>query len=597
MLHPGFIRYYDSALGALAAAGHDVHVAFEISRAKLGESVTAQRLAAATPRLTCGLTPERGESVRDFLARGDREATRSGGRGVSPWSRDGRDEAWDSLGTTVRLLLDYVRFFDPVFAHASALRARAEKRVPRVYRAGIRLVSRNRASRRTLSAVLRVLERVIPPHRAIEAFVRKHDPDLLLVTPLIELGSQQVDYVKCARRLGIRSALCVASWDNLTSKGLVRVIPDHLIVWNEAQKREAVELHGVAPDQVVITGAQLFDRWFSARPDRSRHDFCRDVGLDPERPYVLYVGSSIFIAPNEVPFFERWLAALRASADPAVASLGVLIRPHPANSRQWRAFDAAEFENVALWPPIGTDPNVPNFHRDYFESLHYSVAVVGINTSAQLEAGIVGRPVFTVRAPEFAHAQEGTLHFQHLVDSQGGLVRTAATLQEHVEQLAAVADGTSTGAVNGDFVRRFLRPHGLDVEATSVFARAIEELAQVPRPDRQGTTWWIGGLRPPAFVLARLARVLAEDRPLWAYAMQPFLSGTIRTWAAIFAAREASGEAVHRTVKRERRRVRRAWHESSREIGRRVRRTSKRVTAQIRGAGAAAKRVARRSFC
>jgi hypothetical protein len=205
--------------------------------------------------------------------------------------------------------------------------------------------------------------------------------------------------------------------------------------------------------------------------------------------------------------------------------------------------------------------------------------------------------VFTVRVPEFAHAQEGTLHFQHLVDSQGGLVRTASTLQEHVEQLAAVADGTSTGAANGDFVRRFLRPHGLDVEATGVFARAIEGLAQLPRPGRQGTAWWVAGLRPPAFVLARLARVLAEDRPLWAYAMQPFLSGAIRTWAAIFAAREASGEAVHRTVKRARRRVRRAWHESSREIGRRVRRTNKKVTAQIRSAGAAAKRVARRSFC
>jgi hypothetical protein len=592
MLHPGFIRYYDSALQALAAAGHDVHVAFEISREKLGEDVTARRLAAATPRLTVGATPERGESVRDFLVRGDRTATRSGGAGVSAWSREGRDEAWDSLGTTVRLLLDYLRFFDPVFARATALRARAEKRVPRVYRGAVRLVSTaGTAPRRALAALLRGVERVIPVNRAIETFLREHNPDLLLVTPLIELGSQQVDYVKCARQLGIRSALCVASWDNLTSKGLVRVVPDHVVVWNEAQKREAVELHGVAPDQVVVTGAQLFDRWFAARPERSRRAFCEAVGLDPDRPYILYVGSSIFIAPEEVPFVERWLAALQAAGSP-VTSYGVLIRPHPANARQWRAFEASEFEHAAVWPPIGTDPNAPDFHRDYFESLYYSAAVVGINTSAQLEAAIVGRPVFTVRAPEFAHAQEGTLHFQHVAGSDGSLVHVANTLDEHVRQLSAAA-GRDAG--HRDFVESFLRPHGLDVAATGVFQRAIETLTQLPRLRPQPPPWWVSVTRPPAFVLARLARLLADDRPLWVYPLQPLLAGSIRTWGAVCAAHDASDEAVRRANKRFRRRVRRAWHETSRDLEKRLRRTKKTITARIRGAGAAAKRVARRS--
>jgi hypothetical protein len=89
------------------------------------------------------------------------------------------------------------------------------------------------------------------------------------------------------------------------------VLPERIVVWNEAQKTEAVSLHRARPEQVVVTGAQLFDRWFAARPTRSREAFCRDVGLDPSRPFVLYLGSSMFIAPDEVPFAERWVAALR----------------------------------------------------------------------------------------------------------------------------------------------------------------------------------------------------------------------------------------------------------------------------------------------
>jgi hypothetical protein len=582
MLHPGFIRYYDQALDAMVAAGHDVHVAFEVNRSKLGEDVTARRLPERSPRLTCGSTPDRPESVREFLARGDRDATRSGARAASPWSREGRDEAWESLATTVRLLVDYLRFFEPVFGRAAALRARAEKRVPRIYRPWIRAIAgRAGIARRSLSAVLAAVERMIPPSRAIVAFLREHNPDLLLITPLVELGSQQVDYVKAARRLGIRSALGVASWDNLTSKGLIRVLPDHVLVWNEAQKHEAVTLHGVAPDSVIVTGAHLFDRWFVARPSRSREEFCGLAGLDPGRSFVLYVGSSVFIAPDEVPFAERWLAALRASGDPSVAGLGVLVRPHPANARQWRAFDAAAFDNVAIWPPIGTDPNAPDFRSDYVDSLYHSVGVVGINTSAQIEAGIVGRPVFTIRAPEFAHAQEGTLHFQYLVGENGGPVTAAATLEEHVGQLAAAVGTPRVTGERRPFIRDFIRPHGLDEPAAPVFGRAIDELLRLPRPRARGAAWTIV-LRPAMFVLARVARALADDRPLWVYVLRPCLSAAVWTWAGLYHAREAWRRTVVSGARRAARRVSRAAYEGSRQLRKGMRRAHRRLV-QWRG--------------
>ena len=594
MLHPGFIRYYEGALHALAAAGHHVHVAFEISRTKLGEDVTAQRLASSSDLITCGTTPSRPESVRDFLARGDRSATRSGDAHRPATARERRQEAWESLATTVRLLVDYLRFFEPAFADAVRLRDRAEKRLPRLYRSIVALVSAGgAAARRWFGSVLRALERTIPVNSALEAFLREQKPDLLLVTPLIELGSQQVDYVKCARQLGIRSALCVASWDNLTSKGLIRVIPDHVVVWNDAQKREAVELHGVAPERVVITGAQVFDPWFEAQPSRSREDFCRAVGLDPDRPFVLYVGSSMFIAPDEVPFAERWIAALRASDDPAVAGIGALVRPHPANSRQWRTFDAASFSNVGLWPPIGTDPNSPDFRRDYFDSLYYSAAVVGINTSAQLEAGILGRPVLTIFAPEFEHAQAGTLHFQHLVHPDGGLVRVAATLDEHMKQLAEAICG-APAAGNREFVRWFIRPHGIDVSVAPVFVGAIDELRRLPRPVPRAESWLIAAARPAAFVLARMARALAEDRPLWVYVLRPCVTAAV--WIAAVAYRTRTGvrEHLRRAVKRSRRTAQRVWYESSRAAVRTVAKRWKRAQGRAKRAFAAASSATRR---
>jgi hypothetical protein len=68
---------------------------------------------------------------------------------------------------------------------------------------------------------------------------------VVLVTPLVELGSDQPDWIKSARALGIPVGFPVFSWDNLTTKGVLHVQPDRLFVWNDIQRREAIEYHNV----------------------------------------------------------------------------------------------------------------------------------------------------------------------------------------------------------------------------------------------------------------------------------------------------------------------------------------------------------------
>ena len=102
------------------------------------------------------------------------------------------------------------------------------------------------------------------------------------------------------------------SWDHLSSKAIIRDVPDGLVVWNEAQKREAMEMHGVPAERVVVTGAQCYDAWFGRTPSRSRLEFVRHVGLTDERPYVLWACSALL--PGSPPEPEVVLALDRAPA-------------------------------------------------------------------------------------------------------------------------------------------------------------------------------------------------------------------------------------------------------------------------------------------
>jgi hypothetical protein len=297
---------------------------------------------------------------------------------------------------------------------------------------------------------------------------------------MVEFGSVQTDYVRAAKRLGIHTGYLVFSWDNLTNKGLVHELPELVLVWNESQAREAVEVQGIPRERVAVTGAPGFDRWFDQEPSRSRERFCADVGLSVDRPIVLYVCSSRFVARDEVAFARRWIRALREHGG-ALADAGLLIRPHPRNAAQWGTVKLDE-PQTSIWPRLGEEPVDERSRENYFDSIYFSSAVVGINTSAQIESAIVDRPVLTVLADDFRETQQKTLHFEHLITDDYGPVLVDVSLEAHAKRLEHSLVEHSRNDRNERFVRHFVRPLGLDVPATPVVVEEIERLEAGPRP-------------------------------------------------------------------------------------------------------------------
>ena len=456
MRHPGALRNFSSTLRELAVRGHDIHLAF-MMQDKWGDGRLLWELTDEHPNITAG---ELGKKT--------------------PW------RFWLGLARGVRSAADYVRYETPEYKDAVALRDRAATRIPAFFRTLLRLpVVRSRAGLHAVGALLNLIERAIPTDDWIASLISAQKPDVVLVTPLVDIGSDQVEYVKAARSLGIHSALCVHSWDNLTNKGLIRILPERVFVWNEAQKREAITMHGMTPEAVGVTGATVYDQWFAKRPSTTREEFCAKAGLDPSQPFFLYLCSSQFIAPDESEFIARWIHAVRTAPDARLREVGILIRPHPETIQPWQRFEFGdgELKNVTLWPRGGANPIDRATKNDYFDSMYHSVAAVGINTSAQIESGIVGRPVFSVRVPEYQGTQEGTLHFHYLLNEGGGLLTMAATLDEHVSQLPRALDRTEEDRERlRRFITAFVRPRGLDVEATPLLADAIVELAGRPQP-------------------------------------------------------------------------------------------------------------------
>lgn len=447
----GRIRNFDRTIVELADRGHTVRVAGQLRKGsfQLPPMLAHERVSARVNPV------DRGDEWRDFvdLLRGAR---------------------------------DYVRYFDPRYAQATRLVRRAYEIAPTAF---VLYCERHPWIKRHWSLVARALalcEDLIPTDPRFEQFLREEQPGVVVVTPLVTFESYQTDYVKAAHRLGLPVVFIPFSWDNLTNKGLMRIQPDRVLVWNNLQRQEAIDLHGCRPEAIGITGAARFDDFFVRTPSTQREQFCAEYGLDPARPLILYLGSSQLTGPNEMELVRRWAESIRAADDEALRASGILIRPHPALKNSWLSADFSDLGHVGLSLHARRDGD-----QELFDSLHHAHAAVGLNTSAMLEAAIAGTPVHTLLIPGFDAGQVGTMHFHYLVEAYGGLATVARDFAEHNRQLSAVIrSDRSASPRNRAFAEQFLRPHGIDQPVSPLLAGEIERAAALQKRPRRHAPGW-----------------------------------------------------------------------------------------------------------
>ena len=209
MRHSGFVRNFESTLRLLCERGHHVHVGFH----DRGSALAGRMRRTSPSGCAAVLRRSRGEP------------------------RPSARTAWGLLAARAAR-----RARLPALPHPartgmlpSCASAPSEGRGPSVDpadRAWCR-IARRAGRARSGAAGTACWKRCIPVSGAIDAYSRGPAARRAAVSPLIEPGSPQGEYVRAARARGIRTVLCVGSWDNLTNKGLIHGPLDLVTVWNE----------------------------------------------------------------------------------------------------------------------------------------------------------------------------------------------------------------------------------------------------------------------------------------------------------------------------------------------------------------------------
>ena len=244
--------------------------------------------------------------------------------------------------------------------------------------------------------VLRALNRLWTPRGRFGPLLDRYHPDIVFATDV--QSENDVRLIVEARDRGITTVGMVRSWDNLTCKGTLRIIPEALAVNNDIVKGEAVRLHGVPADRIAVVGIPHYDRY--PKSVHSREEFAKAVGLDPKKRFVVFAPTGDrYLAENRVDQTAIELAAkalpknfqllVRLPPSDTVSLAGLNITPNIVVHRPGQQLSREH----AMFKINELSPEDDEILRD---TLAYCDLVIAGPSTIAIDAAVFDRPVILV---------------------------------------------------------------------------------------------------------------------------------------------------------------------------------------------------------
>jgi hypothetical protein len=277
------------------------------------------------------------------------------------------------------------------------------------------------------------------PTRDFERLFERLRPDLVFNCSHVH-GEQADLPLRVARVLGIPTAAFIFSWDNLTSRGRLFVPYDYYLMWNEDMRRHLLRLYPKTdPARILVTGTPQFDLHFQPENRWSREKTCRQIGLDPERPYILYCTGTDSDFPEEHRIVEtviRFLQEADWQCRPQLAVRTYIKGTSPEMGALGRRFNHDVVFPAMRWDQRCMLP-LPEDGALYTNLLRH--AALGINgaSTVSLELMMLDKPVINLGLEPPGRRLPGHIrfsryveyeHYRPVVDSGG--VRVARSLDE-----------------------------------------------------------------------------------------------------------------------------------------------------------------------
>ena len=179
----------------------------------------------------------------------------------------------------------------------------------------------------TVRKVLKRSEKLFLHSKKLNVLLQEINPKVLICTYPSNL--QESIFLNEAKALKIKTVIHLLSWDNISCKGHFSSIGDYFISWGKIMSDEFVEYYQFNKERIYETGVAHFDKHRNVVSKEKIDQYVGALGIDVNRPYLLFGMSSPYFAPYEIEIVEY--IADKIKKGEYGKGVQFVVRPHPQN--------------------------------------------------------------------------------------------------------------------------------------------------------------------------------------------------------------------------------------------------------------------------
>lgn len=296
-------------------------------------------------------------------------------------------------------------------------------------------------------------DRLLDAKAALD-IIDRIQPKLVVATYPVNVPESML--LRAAQKRGIKTAIHLLSWDNITCKGHFPATADYYIAWGPIMKEEFQEYYQAPEERVFSCGVPHFDEHIRVKQAPDYRGFVEEMGLDPYQPYLFVAMSSPYFAPKGLEIVE-WLAA-QVRQNRFGPDMQLIVRPHPQNVQGGMAdfswlprLEELRGNRVAIDYPSLVESQLPWSMQDHdmrrLSNLLAGCAVcLNFGSTVSIDALMVDKPVVVVAfdgEEELPWWQSGRrqmdyIHYAKLAETEG--IRVAYSYTQLDQQIRLYLD-------------------------------------------------------------------------------------------------------------------------------------------------------------
>jgi hypothetical protein len=189
---------------------------------------------------------------------------------------------------------------------------------------------------------------------------------------------EDVIFLSCAKRAGIKTVATTRSWDNLSSHGALLFEPDVFISHSQLMLDQLCKYHRISNNCDVV---QQRVPWYQVEQiDRIRP---KSVESMPEGFKILYACTGPYHFPNEVQYIGQFFEIVK------YRNMSMCVLQHPKSLHDLSLFPS---DLVATSFPF-IDDNGRSTLESYYRFINSFTVIVGSGSTVLLDAKFLGKPV------------------------------------------------------------------------------------------------------------------------------------------------------------------------------------------------------------